>query len=359
MVGKFRFNVKFSDLDINDAFFDSLKDDYPEFPQWYQKKASEGATTFVFCDDEGLGAFMYLKSEDEPIELEKHILPAISRKKIGTLKLADRYQGQRLGEGALGIALWNWRKTKEEEIYVTVFEKHTLLVKLLERYGFCLAGYKKNGECVYSKSRINVDYSDPYKSFPFINPVFNSSGYLLIDDIYHDTLFPYSELKNTHQESVALSVANGFTKIYVGSPTSAYPYRVGDPILICRKYTGDVGQPGFKSCVTSYCVITDIIVIKEKNKYRMPFDELLGRIRNKSVFDEQELKSKYDNERNLTIVEMLYYGYFGAGNNVNWVWLKENNFWGDGYPTTKELTQDQFKAILTEGRVDVQNIIID
>ena len=358
MLGMFRF-TKFSKVDIGDSFFDTLKSDYPEFSQWYQKKADEGATALVFSDDEGLGAFVYLKSENEPIELAECTLPAISRKKIGTLKLAERFQGQRLGEGALGLALWDWHSTKEQEIYVTVFEKQALLISQLTRFGFNMVGRKNNGECVYLRSRLHVDYGDPYKSFPFINPAFAGSGYLVVDDVYHDTLFPYSELKNTFQEQLSLSVANGFTKIYLGSPMSALPYQKGEPLLVYRKYTGTAGKKGFKSCITSYCVVTEIIVAKQNGVIKMPFDELIRRISNKSVFDEQDIRTKYERERNLTVIEMLYYGYFGEGNNINWVWLKNNGYMDERYPTTIRLTQNQFKSILAEGKVDVQNVIID
>lgn len=60
-------------------------------------------------DSEGIGAFVYLKDEEEPIELVGETLPALPRLKIGTLKVADRAQGERLGEGAIGLALWRWR----------------------------------------------------------------------------------------------------------------------------------------------------------------------------------------------------------------------------------------------------------
>jgi hypothetical protein len=359
MPGKFQFK-KFTEIPLGDPFFNSLKADYVEFPKWYQKKCDSNATALVFSDDEGLGAFVYLKDENEPIELAEGNLPAASRMKIGTLRLAERYQSQRLGEGALGLALWQWMRKQSQDIYVTVFERDYTqgLIALLQRYGFRLVGHKANGECVYLKSRLSVDYSDPYKSFPFINPAFQNSGYLVVNDVYHDTLFPYSELKNTLQEQVGLHVANGFTKIYIGSPTSAYPYRTGEPLLVYRRYTG-TGQKGYKSCITSYCVVTDIIVAKENGRSLFTLDEILRRIGNKSVFDPQEIRAKYSNEPNLTIVEMLYCGYFGEGNNVNWVWLKNNGFWGEGYPTSQRLSPNQFKAILAEGNVDVQNVIIN
>jgi GNAT superfamily N-acetyltransferase len=364
MAGKFLFK-KFSEINLADSFFDELKSDYPGnaystgFVEWFNKKATANSTALVFDDDDGLGAFVYLKEEDEPIELANSSLPAKPRIKIGTLRLAPRYRGQRLGEGAIGLALWKWQNSKKDEIYVTVFEKHDTLIGLFERFGFVLAGKNPNGERVYIKSRRSVDYSDPYKSFPFINPKFQNAGYLIVDDFYHDTLFPYSELSNTLQEQVALSVANGISKIYIGSPTSTPPYRIGEPIFIYRRYTGTAGSKGYKSCVTSFCVVTNVIIAKENNRYRMSIDDLLKQISNKSVFDETEIRTKYSNERNLVIIEMLYYGFFGAGNNVNWVWLKNNKFWPDGYPTTARLTQEQFKAILREGKVDVSNVIVN
>lgn len=273
--------------------------------------------------------------------------------------LAERYRGQRLGEGAIGLALWNWQKSRCQDIYVTIFEKHDILITQLERFGFLLAGHNPNGECVYIKSRLSIDYSDPYKAFPFVASKFESAGYLVVNDVYHDTLFPYSELSNTLQSKVALSVANGISKTYIGTPTSIPPYRVGEPIFVYRKYTGSTGSKGYKSCITSFCVVTGVIVAKENNTYRMTFENLIKRISNKSVFDEQEIYAKYNNERSLVVIEMLYYGFFGSGNNVNWVWLKNNGFWGDGYPTSQRLSHEQFAAILKEGNIDVSNIVID
>ncbi len=363
MRGKFELR-KFADVNLNDSFFDSLKEDYPAdkvnigFENWFKKKASLGATALVFSDNEGLGAFICLKEETEPINLTNKILPAVPRKKISTLRLAERYRGQRLGEGAIGLILWNWQKTKLKEVYVTVFKKQTQLIGQLEHFGFCFAGYNFNGECVYIKSRDNIDYSDPYKSFPFIDPDFHNAGYLVVNDIYHDTLFPYSELSRTLQEQIALSASNGICKVYIGSPANIPAYRIGEPVLVYRKYTGTAGQKGYKSCITSYCVVTDMIIAKLNGSEKISYYDLIKRIGNKSVFNESEVHKKYYSEKNLVIIEMLYYGFFGAGNNVNWMWLKRNGHWGDGYPTSMRLTPEQFKEILKEGRIDVSNVII-
>lgn len=64
----------------------------------------------------------------------------------------------------------------------TVFDKHDLLIAQLTKFGFIKVGYNPNGEGVYLRSRSSVDYSDPYKSFPFINPDFQNAGYLCVND---------------------------------------------------------------------------------------------------------------------------------------------------------------------------------
>jgi hypothetical protein len=56
---------------------------------------------------------------------------------------------------------------------------------------------------------------------------------------------------------------------------------------------------------------------------------------------------------------MLYYGYFGEGNNVNMDWLDRNGYWGNTYPALIPLNSTAFKSILEKGNIDVSNVIID
>lgn len=366
MAGKFSLK-KFGEIDLNDSFFDSLKRDYPgtdsvpSFSDWFTKNA-EKRSALVFYDEEGLGAFISIKPEDEQIVLQNRTLPQKLRCKISTIKIADRFRGQRIGEGAIGLMLWKWQQLGYDDIYVTVFDKHEGLIAQLTKFGFDLIGRNPNGEGVYLRSRNNVDYSDPYRSFPFINPDFENAGYLLVNDYYHDTLFPYSELKNTLQESVALSVTNGLSKIYVGKQYTVPPYKIGEPILIYRVHNG-TGTKRYKSCLTSFCIVTNVIAVKRNGTYLMTYEDLLHKIGNKSVYDKEEIKTKYDNDKNVFVVEMLYYGYFGEGHNIPMNWLDCNGYWCDShgvnYPALIRLTPDEFKEILEEGNIDVDNVIID
>lgn len=366
MAGKFLLK-KFADIDLDDSFFDSLKADYPGnenstgFVEWFKKKADNGTTALVFEDEEGVGAFVVLKKEYEEIELQDRVLPKVKRIKISTFRIAERYRRQRIGEGAIGLLLWKWQQSNSEEIYVTVFDKHVTLISQFERFGFQKLGINLNGENIYAKSRKNIDFSNPYKAFPFIKSNFGYAGYVIVDDNYHDTMFAYSELANTAslQRQVSSSVSNGLSKIYVGQ-APRINYEVGEPVLVYRRYTQGVGKR-YRSCITSFCVITDVIQAKVNNRYLMTFEELKQRIGNKSVFIESELQKQYSSYRNLTVMEMLYYGYFGAGNNVNMDWLDKNGCWANEgqYPTEVRLTENQFKKVLLEGNVNVSNVIVD
>ena len=75
MAGKFE-RKQFSEINLNDPFFDSLKADYPGtssstgFVQWFATKAADGKRALIFEDDQGVGAFVNLKpNEAEEINL--------------------------------------------------------------------------------------------------------------------------------------------------------------------------------------------------------------------------------------------------------------------------------------------------
>ena len=357
MPGKFE-RKTFAQIDLNDPFFDSLKRDYPEFETtWYPKGVRENREALVFADEYGLGAFIAMKVENEPIHLNGFDLPARARLKISTLRLAERFRGQRLGEGALGLILWDWQRQKLEEVYVTVFPQHTDLITQITRFGFVYMGMNERGEYVYLRSRKNIDFSDPYKAFPFLSPSFSKGGYLIVEDNYHDTLFPYSELKNTFQEQLDIDVANGVSKIYIGNQWQVH-YQVGEPVFIYRKYNGP-GVKRYKSCLTSYGIITNVLAVKRNGRALMSFEKFCDTVGNKSIFPVDVLLEKYQNDKNLTVIQLLYCGYFGSGNNINMDWLSNNGMWSSPgiYPANVQLLPSQCAAIWNEGGIDMANVL--
>lgn len=356
MPGKFQW-CKFSNVDLNDPFFDSLKIDYPEFSSWFDRKSVAGESALVFNDDQGVGAFVYLKEENESIQLTSSVLSAIPRLKIGTLRIAERFRGQRLGEGALGVSLWRWQEKQLKEIYVTVFEKHTVLVELFKHFGFKCVGKNARGECVYLKNRDNIDYSDAFKAFPFIRSNFDKAGVIPIYESFHDRLFPYSELKGNSHEIEEETAGNGVTKVYIGTPYTTLHYTVGEPVSIYRIFQG-MGQKTYKSVITSYCTLTKINVIKEKGDCRVSLGDYIKLAGNKTIFNHDELSRIYYGNDNVLMLEMVYNGYFGKGHNVTHKELNDNGLF-PAHPYNINYSKEDFKKILEMGDVNVQNVIID
>jgi L-amino acid N-acyltransferase YncA len=339
------------------VFLDSLKSDYEEFPDWFAKKSTAGESALVFYDEQGIGSFVYLKEENEPIELTTGSLPAMPRLKIGTLRLAERFRGQRLGEGALGVSLWRWQEKQLKEIYVTVFDKHTALINLFEHFGFRCEGKNPRGEFVYIKSRDSIDYSDAYKAFPFIRPDFNKAGIIPVKENFHDRLFPYSELKGNNIEIEEETAGNGITKVYIGMPYTPVHYATNEPVCIYRIFQG-AGQKTYKSVITSYCTITKLEIIKEKTICHVSLNDYIDTAGNKTVFTEEELTKIYKENVNVVMLEMVYNGYFGKGHNVTHKELTDNGLF-NAHPYNIDYSKDEFIKILEMGDVDVQNVIID
>lgn len=214
--------LSFSDCDIHDPFFDSLKDDYPGFEEWFVKKSKANEHAYVSVEN-GIHAFLYIKGEEE--EAIETVLPKERRMKIGTFKISEGSQGNRLGEGAIGISLWRWQQSDVNQVYVTVFEKHEKLISILETFGFQKVGNKVNGECIYLKDKKKLRYETAKLSFPYLNPNFTRGKYIPINDEFHDKLFQYSDLKNVkrHTED-ATAASNGLSKVFLATPSSDIDY---------------------------------------------------------------------------------------------------------------------------------------
>lgn len=135
--------VLIRDLNSQDVFFDSLRDDYPGFDNWLAKKATSGDEAYVLIVEGKLLGFLYLKDE---LEGDGSIVPCFDerrRLKIGTFKINPH--GTVLGQRFLSIVLRKMLNDGHDFTYVTLFPKQTALIALFERFGFRQWGSKSNG----------------------------------------------------------------------------------------------------------------------------------------------------------------------------------------------------------------------
>lgn len=344
---------KFSNLNLEDSFFKSLKEDYPGFNKWYNKKSLLNEYAYVsYNEQNSLDGFLYLKNEYECDDSINPIFKLDKRLKIGTFKI-DAH-GTTLGEHFIKIILKEFYTSNNNEVYVTIFPKHTALINLFKRFGFIKVGEKvTNGkvENVYSRSKHTIKF-DPYLDYPLINAEGVNKHLLSIYPKYHTDLFPYSKLQTEKEHKIEdISHTNSIEKIYLAAMSDIENFKKKDLIVIYR--TAESGKPAkYNSVATSICTITDLKKIED-------FDteiDFLTYIGGNSIFTNQELKSFWKTKKYPFIIKMLYNIPLSKRiirkDLIERVGISEKKYFG-----CFSLTNEQFDKILEIGEVSESFII--
>lgn len=282
----------FGQVDINNIFFDSFREDYAEFNRWFNKKADE--VSYVCYNKDELSAFLYIKVEDETENYAEisPIFPRKKRLKIGTFKVTSN--GFKIGERFLKIIFDNAFQFKVEEIYVTIFNKRPeqqRLITLLEDWGFVFYGKKltQNGEeNVYIRpfgKNLPVNIEKPKLTFPFLSRETNK--YIIrIEPQYHTELFPDSintkEMPMNYSENEPHR--NALSKVYI-SHSPDRTLKSGDVVIIYR--IGESSPKKYSSTVTTVCIVEGIV-----NNIQS-CEELIEICRKRTVISNEDLKEKF------------------------------------------------------------------
>lgn len=291
----------FGNIDVNEEFFDSYRNDYPQFDKWFNRKSEEIA--YVCRSDGGIQAFLYLKIEDER-EPYPNIYPPFTSKrrlKIGSFKVT--MNGYKLGERFVKIIFDNAVRYRVDEIYVTVFGRtieQRRLQNLLEDFGFYLHGTKRNSygeELVYVRSmKKSFDLDNPKLTYPYFSK--NSRVFIVpIYPNYHTNLFPDSILRTESPEEFVENepFRNAISKVYI-SRSHFRELRSGDVILFYR--TGGY----YRGVVTTVGIVESVVTDISDSIH------FVRLCRKRSVFSDQELLGDWERWPNNRpfVVNFLY-----------------------------------------------------
>lgn len=344
---------KFGNINLDDKFFDTLKEDYPNFETWFKKKNNEEA--YVFKNKENkVSGFLYLKIEDRDETDYFKVNPFLrnnKKLKIGTFKIDNDIKGFRLGERFLKIIFDNALKNNVDEIYVTLFQNHrkeiSYLENLLNDWGFCYYGSKEsaNGkmESVFVKEMKKYDVNKTIKfNFPNISP--QRKIYMLpINPEYHTDLFPDAILKNEDMNLYSENKAHSYSleKIYISGTYKNEP-QPGDFLLIYRR--GERYPKRYSSVCTSIAILEEIIKPTSLEEY-------LNICKNKSVFSREQLIEFYMNNKYRTIIKLILYktleNKITLDSLIKWGYIDSNS----GPRTFDELPEKYFKQIEEENHL--------
>ena len=342
----------FSELDIDDTFFDSLKNSYPEFPQWFNKKRANGESAYVFFDEEGkIIDFLYLKIEKGIMDDVTPVLPIKKRLKVGTFKILPRHtrRGERFMKKIMDRAIAD----DVDEVYVTIFPKPELnyLIRLFESYGFYHVANKnhneKNYEYVLVKNMRMIE-GNIVKDYPFVTKKDSSKYILSIRPDYHTALFPDSILNNENSYDLVQDVSptNSIHKIYICWMKDVDKLKQGDLLLIYRTNDGK-GYANYRSVITSVCTVNEVKTFKDFKDE----DDFIEYTNQYSVFSPYDLRRWYKFKNNFIVVKMLYNVAF-TKKVIRKTLLEDVGLEGDVYWGFFRITDEQFNQILKLGQAD-------
>lgn len=273
-------------LSVDDPLFDSLREDYPEFDDWFRRISRQGRRCWVnYNEDDSLGAVLIFKTENEPIDSVPP-LPARERLKISTLK-ATRL-GFKIGELFIKLSVDYAVKNGLDELYLTHFTREEdYLVDLIAEYGFEKKAVNRRGEDVFVKELFPDE--ERVKSFPSpeISKRFYPSLYdgedvkkfvVPIRPEYHNRLFTdYTERQSTISEHQGEFVVEGNTikKAYLchSRITKVSP---GDILLFYRSRDTKT--------------ITSLGIVEELYPGLQDADDIAKRVGKRTVYSPEEIE---------------------------------------------------------------------
>ncbi|OEE79209.1 hypothetical protein [Vibrio genomosp. F6] len=345
---------KFSDINLSDPFFDSLKADYVEFSDWFSRKSDNNALV-LYSPQGSIEGFLYCKFEDGPGDDTVPLLPNAQHMKVGTFKFnpMQTRRGDRYLKKIFDYALA--QSPTVDDIYVTVFGvKHQYLADLFKRYGFEEYATKTtdNGTENVLLRDLSKFKGDVDSDYPFINTVNNNKYLLSIYPNHHTKLFPDSKLLTEAPNIVRdISHSNSIHKIYICGMSGVLDFKRGDTIVIYR--TGDGrGAAEFRAVATSICVVENVHTIDSYHSE----DEFVESCVKFCVFSEDELRLIYRQRKYNYIINFTYNAALPKRpirrELADKAGLSRDDYWG-----VMKLTDQQFDNIVDLAELDERILI--
>lgn len=187
------------EFDVSLPFFDSLRDGYDGFNEWYLKAAQNHREAWCAIDGSDLCAMCIFKIEENEALTDSGEITPGKILKLCTFKVDNSVRGRKLGERLLFSAFKYAIAHEVDWIYLHVFgAEHEKLTQLCIEYGFQCIGKYKGKDDVYLKAmkppdghqdkdalEYAVSYYPYYRDDPSIRKFI-----VPIRKYYHEDLFP-------------------------------------------------------------------------------------------------------------------------------------------------------------------------
>jgi len=339
----FMYNLK-----LIDPIFDSLKQDYPEFADWFRKKSLDHRKCYVsYRDDGSIGALLIYKFEDEVIDVVPS-LPQKKRMKIATLKVT--HVGNKIGELLLKISIDLTIQNNCDEIYLTHFtEENDRLVELITEYGFEKAGVNSRGEDIFLKKLIpaqrditGLPVAEIFKKYyPFFYDGASVKKWIIpIYPEFHTRLFT----DYGHRQTMLLEHAgefivegNAIKKAYL-SHSPVKQLKPGDILLF---YLTKDHQSLDRQSLVSLGVIEEV-------RFGMTApDEIIRFVGKRTVYTRDEIEAT---QKPVTVI--LFRHHFHLKNPLKLTALRASGVFNGPPQSIMQISDEKYNVIKTLGDID-------
>ena len=341
--------VTVSELDVDDPIFDSLKEEYEEFEDWFPRISDRDA--WVNWNRDGtLGAVLILKHNEIEELGDTPPLDPKPRLKINTLKVSERKRGSKAGELLISLAVREAISHGLEEIYLTHYidEGSDYLVQLISNYGFQHASTEADGEAIFVK-RLTPgpgDDPDPLETIIRFYPSFHDGTdiqkFLIpIRPEWHNKLFStYDKRQPTLFEVTGQFIpeSNAIKKAYL---THANIRRIEPADILIFYRSHDHKE------ATS-------IGVCEQVKYDMEDpDEIMDLVGRRSVFSINEIRNVAQSPTTV----ILFKWHFDFGDPIHYQVLRDEDILAGPPQTIQQLGESAYERVKELGDIDERFVI--
>lgn len=332
--------IEIYNLNLEDAFFDSLKADYPHFENWWNSISQRKAYVF-FQEDESIGALLILKEEDESIDSSNPILPKRKRLKICTLKVTSN--GQKIGELFIKKSIEYAIEKDLDEIYLTVFaDKQKALISLIEEYGFKKVAIKEGTEEIFLKKLkfLPTEFHLPLSSifFPYFYDGEEVNKFIIpIQPKFSERLFEgkHDKQLSIQEEENFIIEQNTIKKAYI-CRSNIKKIKKGDLVFFYRSHD-------FKSLISVGVVEEVLLKLKDK-------EEVIKIVGKRTVYSALEIEQIV--KRPAMVILFKQYFDIEQKKMITLQQLIELGILNAAPQTITQISDDNYKKILKNKTID-------
>ncbi len=335
--------------ELNNEFFNSLRESYKDFNDWFLKCAKENRRCYLLRVDNKISAILIFHREKKV----DHLLPNIDSDalKMCTLKVAETVFGFRLGELFLNKMFDLCIKGKIKHLYLTVFPHHVQLIELLSKYGFVRYAFKNKyglDELRMIKSLVKLDYVNTPQAItahPFYFDSENFNKFIIpIDPKFYNTLFKDGSFRvrtlfDDAEDSLNEIEGNTISKAYL-CKSKRLSMKVGDILFF-------YGSKKIKSI--------EPIGILDSVTYTKDINEIKTLVKRKTVYSDSDLERLVQGKKDITVLVFRLINYMEKP--IQFKTIKTLESYSNNFQTITTLTEIDYTQLKKNKYFDERFII--